>query len=485
MLVSGGYNYATQALLFFSTVITSRLLPPESFGFVGLINVFTGFVSIFADSGISLAVIRSDYGRTYHRSVDNLAFLLGVLLCLVTCVIAWPVSLFYRNGGLLLPTMVMSVIFVLKSMTLVRGALLAKAMRFAVIGKITLLTAVLHVLLTVVMAYAGWGYWALIVPQIIAALAALLLYERRVGLGYQRVSFAQLKVAYRHTHRTIKNLMGFNLVNYWARNLDNLLVGRFYGVTELGIYNRAYNLLMMPLGLITGLIGSVLFPTLKKIKSEGGDVHKEYLFILKLITIITFPVSFVLILFPESFVLLLWGKAWIGVAQLLPYFGLLIFSQSLLSTTGNILVLFEKEPVMRISGWVSAVATIGGIVYGAFTSLLSIAQFYSLAFIAVVLPFNLFYLFIKALRFNKREMLTFWLPVIGTSLIIWVACYFESQNGKIVGMLLLFLLVLQHVRTEMQAPIQNFFNRKFAVTSEGQKRAPILLRNRNKANALK
>ncbi len=469
LLVSGGYNYATQALLFFSTVVTSRLLTPESFGFVGLISVFTGFVSIFADSGISLAVIRSDYGKTYHRSVDNLAVLLGLFLCLVTCVIAWPVSLFYGNKALLLPTVVMSAIFIFKSMSLVRGALLAKALRFAAIGKITLLTAVLQVSLTIVLAYAGWSYWALIVPQILSALAALLLYEQKVKLGYHRCSAAHIKVAYRHTHKTIKNLMGFNLVNYWARNVDNLLVGKYYSVGELGIYNRAYNLLMMPLGLITGLIGNVLFPTLKKVKSEGGDVRKEYLFILKMITVISFPVSFVLILFPQGFVALLWGKDWMAVSNLLPYFGLLLFSQSLLSTTGNILVLLEKEPVMRLSGWFSAVATIGGIVYGACHSLTAIAQFYSLAFIIVVLPFNLFYLFIGALRFNKKEMLWFWVPIIVASATVWAGCFFESERGKLAGVLLLFLPVLQHVRTEMRTHLSSFFNKKRLTLKMAQK----------------
>ena len=469
LLVSGGYNYATQALLFFSTVVTSRLLSPESFGFVGLINVFTGFVSIFADSGISLAVIRSDYGKTYHRSVDNLAVLLGVALCFITCLIAWPVAIFYGNRSLFLPTVVMSVIFIFKSLSLVRGALLAKAMRFAAIGKITLTTAVLQVALTIVLAYAGWSYWALIVPQIIAALVALLLYERKVQLGYHRCSAAQLKVAYRHTNKTIKNLMGFNLVNYWARNLDNLLVGKFYSVASLGIYNRAYNLLMMPLGLITGLIGNVLFPTLKKVKSEGGDVRKEYLFILKIITIVSFPVSAVLILFPQQFVALLWGPKWMAVSELLPYFGLLLFSQSLLSTTGNILVLMEKEPVMRISGWASAVATIGGIVYGTFHSLNAIAQAYSLAFIVVVLPFNLFYLFIGALRFNKKEMLWFWLPVITASLVIWTGCFFQNENVKLTGVVLLLLLVLQHVRTETGPQLLGFLARKRLVFTAVQK----------------
>ena len=455
LVISGGYNYATQGLLFFSTVITSRLLAPETFGFVGLISVFTGFVSIFSDSGISYAVIRSDYQRTYHKALDTVAFYLGLCLCFITLLAAYPISVFFHNKALQLPTMVMGVLFLLKSMTLVRTALLAKALQFGTIGSVTLISALLQVLLTVVLALLNFDYWSLILPQLASSLLTVFLYERRVHLGFGLRPFAHAKVAFRHTRKTLGNLMGFNLVNYWARNLDNLLVGRWFGVAELGIYNRAYNLLMMPLGIITGLISTVLFPSLKKLKSDGGDVSGEYLFILKMITVLTFPISFILILFPESLVLLLWGNAWLGVAQFLPYFGLLLFSQNLLSTTGGLLVLFEKEKVMMVSGWISAAVTSGAILYGAGISLVGIAQFYSLAFILFVLPFNLYYLFIGAFNFPKRQMHLFWLPIIVLSLFIWQACYVHSHERKVAGVALLFLFILGQTRGELKRAWQN------------------------------
>jgi O-antigen/teichoic acid export membrane protein len=450
LLVSGGYNYASQAILFFSTVITSRLLAPETFGFVGLIAVFTGFVSIFSDSGISFVVIRSEYGQTFHRALDNVALYLGLCLCGITFLAAYPVSLFFHNKALVLPTMVMGLALVLRSPTLVRAALLSKALRFGVVGKVTLITSVLQVLLTVLMAFMGFDYWALIVPQLAGYLLQVLLYEQELKLGFRFCSLAHSKVAFRHTRKTIGNLMGFNLINYWARNLDNLLVGRLFGVAQLGIYNRAYNLLMMPLGLITGLVSTVLFPSLKQLKNEGGDVSREYFFILRMIMVVTFPISAVLILIPEYLVMILWGKQWLGVSQFLPYFGLLLFSQALLSTTGSMLVLFEKERTMLVSGWVCAGVMAAGILYGAGASVLGIAQFYSLAFILFVLPFNLFYLFIKTFRFGRRSMMFFWLPIVGISLSIWLACHLQNANWRMGGVGLLFLFILHQTKTEIK-----------------------------------
>lgn len=449
ILVSGGYNYLSQAIAFLSSIIISRLLAPESYGFVGIITVFTGFLSIFSDSGISLAVIRSNYQYTYYKSVDTLALVVGTILCLTTCLLSFPIALFFRNMELIFPMIVMSTTFIFKSMTLVRGALIVKDMKFGKSGMITLKTTLFTVLGTIVLAYFGAGYWSLVIPQTLSSFVMLFLQERYLKFGFQFYSWAHVKVSFRHTRKTIGNLMGFNIVNYWSRNSDNLLVGRLYGTADLGIYNRAYNLLTFPLALITGLIGTVLFPSLNKLKERHDAVRTEYLFILRLIGFLSFPVSFVLLLFSDKLVYLLWGEAWMGVAELLPYFGLLLLSQSLLSTLGNILVLVRREEVLRISGWVSAAIIITSIVYGATISLVSIAQFYSLAFISLVLPFHLFYVYINVLKFPSSKMLAFWGPNILFSLGIWFACYFHAELWKVVLLIAFFSAMLFNARSEI------------------------------------
>lgn len=453
ILVSGGYNYLSQAISFLSSIIVSRLLTPESYGLVGIIAVFTGFLAIFSDSGISLAIIRSNYQYTYHKSVETLALLVGTFLCVFTCLLAYPIALFFKNTELILPMIVMSLTFIFRSMTLVRGALIVKQMKFGWSGLITLKTTILTVLATIVLAYYGAGYWSLVIPQTFAGLVTLFLQERKLKFGFHLYSRAHVVVSYRQTRKTIGNLMGFNMVNYWSRNADNLLVGRFYGTADLGIYNRAYHMLTFPLSLITGLIGTVLFPSLNKLKESEDAVRTEYLFILKLIGFISFPIAFILLLFSDKLVYLLWGQAWMGVAQLLPYFGLLVLSQSLLSTIGNILVLMKREEVLRISGWISAAVIISGIVYGASVSLLAIAQFYSLVFIAVVLPYHLFFVYIKVLRFPPASIILFWGTNILFSLAIWFTCFYNLELLRIILLFLFLIVMMFNARSEISRTI--------------------------------
>lgn len=441
VLVTGGYNYVSQAITFLSSFITARLLLPENYGLVGLITVFTNFISVFADSGISLAIVKSDYKSSYHKAMDSMSLIIGLVLFFLTSCLAWPIAAFYNNHNLILPTIVLAATFVTRSLSIVRGALLSKNLQFNEIGKLTLINTIVTVTMTIILALLHAEHWSIIIPQFVTSLISVLYYERRIKLGYRFYPFRYVRVAFRQTRRTIGSLLGFNFVNYWSRNADNLLVGKFYGTNDLGIYNRAYSLLTLPLSLVTGLMGTVLYPSLSKLKSEGGDINTEYSFVLRVISVIVYPIAFVLILFPTQLVSLFWGENWIKVSVLLPYFGILIFGQSLLSTSGNILVLQGKEKQLMISGWVGSFFTIAGIAAGAFLSLEGIAQFYSLSFILIVLPFNTVYIFLRTLHFRSRDLLRSWLPIIVFSVVLWVSCYTNAFWFKFIFLICMLITI--------------------------------------------
>src|ERR1700712_3876392 len=310
VLISGGYNYAAQILNFSSTFVTARLLLPETFGLVGLIIVFTGFITVFSDSGVSLAIIKSPPSRLFYKSVDTMAFYMGLILFAITALLSYPIALFYKNSSLVLPTFFLGTTFLFRSMGIVRAGVLSKGLQFGYLGKVVLVNMIINISLTILMAVAGAGYWSLIVPQIVVAILPIFQYERKVHLGFKLYPSKYVRVAVRRTRSVVGNLIGFNFVNYWSRNSDNLLVGKMYGTADLGIYSRAYSLLQFPLSLITGVMSTVLYPSLNKHKETGGAIEGEYFFVMKVISVICFPISFILILFPDVLVHYLWGDNW-------------------------------------------------------------------------------------------------------------------------------------------------------------------------------
>ncbi len=449
LLISGGYTYLSQIINLFASFITSRLLLPSDFGLIGLITVFSGFITVFSDSGITMAVIRSGYQQTYYRGLNAVSVVIGVALCFVSILLVYPISLFYKNPLLIWPGIAISFLFLFRSLNIVPTAILQKKLQFTKLGKIVLFSTIAATLSTIFFAYAGFKYWSLIISQFVNTVITFILLTDKIKLKVRKPVFIK---SFRLARTLIGSLTGFNIINYWARNSDNLIVGKFYGTTDLGIYNRAYLMLQLPLSLISGLFTSVLFPSLSKHKKEGGDVQSEFYFILRIISIVNLPVALILIIFPKQFVNILWGKNWLAVADLLPYFGLLVMIQTLLSPLGNILVLEKKEKSLMIIGGTGAMLLIIGIIYGATISLNSIAAFYSLSFIVLVLPLNVFYGIKKVLGFTG--VLKFWIPKIFLCLILWIGIYNHLTNLLIPALIIWIIIAF----FSLWQPIIKLFN---------------------------
>lgn len=445
IITLGGYNYVSQIAGFLSSIVLSRLLLPEEYGFVALITVFTGFVSVFADVGLSYAIIRSDYGHTYHRALSNLAFYIGSVLCVITLLLAYPIGWFYDDPALILPTMVMSSIFIFGAFAIVPNAILMKRLDFNYIGKVRLISNVLSIALMIVFAALGFSYWSLIIPVILMHISQYALFEHKVRLGFRFYRLSYPKVAFRKTKSLIKNLSSFNIINYWSRNSDNLIIGKYYSSYDLGIYNRAYKMLELSNNLIGGIFGTVLYPSLKKLKTDGGNVNDEYRSILGIISIISFPIGAVLILIPDLFVRVLWGNDWIMVADLLPYFGILIIFKTLVTTTGHMFILLEKEKTFMQIGVVSAIIMTTSIIIGAFFSVKIIAISYTAGFLFINVPLYLYFGFYKTFGHTIPHILKFWVPKILFGAFILVAELMDWQ-WVLVGMVILYGVHLIHVQ---------------------------------------
>ncbi|MCP4310812.1 MAG: lipopolysaccharide biosynthesis protein [Bacteroidetes bacterium] len=453
IIILGGYSYASQFIGFLATIILSRLLLPEEYGFVALITVFTGFVQTFSDAGLSLLIIRSDYGRTFHRSIHYLSFILGVILFIIVMLLAWPISLFYKDSALILPTMVMSVNFLLRALYTVPYGILSKNLKFNALGSLELIASTAEVAIMIVLAFLGFSYWALIIPSILGSVVRVIMYYAKIKIPFRILKRKYLVVGFRKAKSIVSNYTGFTFLNYWARNSDNLVIGRVYGADSLGIYNRAYRLLNMVLSIMTGLFGRVLYPSLKDLMNKGGDVNKEYLNLLGIISLINFPVAVIFIFLADPFVTVLWSERWIKVAELLPYIGVLLMTQTLNSTTGNVFILYGKEKMLFRLGLPVNIAFIAAILVGAIFSYVDVLRYYSLAHLLINLPMVLIFGFRKSFGFEWKEILSFWVPKIGLSVLMIVAIW----TGYMWITALLSLVYLVHLVIRQREDIQKTF----------------------------
>ena len=289
-----------------------------------------------------------------------------------------------------------------------------------------------------------------------------MLLNYRVKMPFRIYPKAYTRAAFDKAKWLIKNILGFNLINYWARNADNLIIGKWYTNADLGIYSKAYSLLTLPLSMISVLFGTVLFPSLKKLKSEGGDIKKEYAGVLGIVSLMSWPVAFILIVFARPIVDILWGEKWFAASEFLPYFGILVLTQTIISTTGNFFILLNKERAMFWIGISVALFLVLCIAIGAFFSVLDVARFYVLGYLAVVVPIIIFFSFMRSFGYSWQFVFTFWGPKLLLSLLllasIWKGEYFITI--ALMFAYLLHLLIEQRTKiATATAIVKRFLSR--------------------------
>ena len=128
----------------------------------------------------------------------------------------------------------------------------------------------------------------------------------------------------------------FNFINYFSRNADNILIGKFFSSSALGYYDKSYRLMMVPVQNLTHVITPVLMPVLSKFQDDKRMVVDAYSKVTKLLATIGFPLSVFLYFSASEIIYILYGAQW---EQSIPIFKLLALTvgiQVVLSSTGSI-----------------------------------------------------------------------------------------------------------------------------------------------------
>jgi PST family polysaccharide transporter len=179
-------------------------------------------------------------------------------------------------------------------------------------------------------------------------------------------------------------------VNYWARSLDNILVGRFLGPASLGYYSVAYRIMQYPLQAVSGLIGRVLFPTMAKLQDDSQLFRSVYLKTLGYISLFTFPAMIGLCVVTRPFVHTFLSARWEPVIVPLAILALVGGNQSIATNTGNIYMAKGRTDTMFRVGLLSSAIYLTGIIAGLKWGIVGVSIGYAIAD-AVATPIDYFF----------------------------------------------------------------------------------------------
>ncbi len=300
-----------------STIILARLLTPNDYGLIGMATPIIGFVQLFKDLGLSTATIQRD--EINHQQVSTLFWInlvVSILISLVFAALAPVVAWFYHEPRLLQMVLVLSSIFVFGGLSVQHQALLKRQMRFASIAKIEIISVLGGIVAAIVAANYGLGYWALVIMQLatalINAMGTWIVCSWRPGLPSRNSKVGSM-LAFGG------NLTGFNCINYFSRNLDNILIGQYWGGGQLGLYSKAYQLVLLPIQQINIPINSVALPLLSRVQTDSQKyVHYYYKFVLAIVFLGMPMVAFSFAV-TDKLILLVLGEQWLEVVPIFKF----------------------------------------------------------------------------------------------------------------------------------------------------------------------
>jgi PST family polysaccharide transporter len=160
------------------------------------------------------------------------------------------------------------------------------------------------------------------------------------------------------------NLTGYNFANYFARNLDDLLIGRFLGPAAVGFYDRAYQIMLFPLSNVSSVIGQVAFPALSIIQDDKKQVREAYIQATRLIAVVTFPLAVGMLILAPQFVIAVFGAQWVPAILLIQLLSLAAIIQSVVTTVGWIYMSQGRTDIMFRIGILASVGAVIAFIVG-------------------------------------------------------------------------------------------------------------------------
>ncbi|MGK2907150.1 MAG: lipopolysaccharide biosynthesis protein [Desulfuromonadales bacterium] len=422
-LRSGAVTLTSQGLQFViqlgSTMILARILSPADYGINGMAVAITGFAAIFSNLGLSTATIQR--AEINHEQVSSLFWInsaIGLLLTLLVAAISPLAAWFYKTPEMFEVMLSLSIIFAITGLTVQHSALLTRQMRFYTLAKIHVLSMLAGILVAIFAGFQGFGYWALVFNTLTNVAFNTLgcwlacrwvpgMPKRGVGVGTM-IKFGA-------------DLVSFDVVNYFARNLDNILIGRFLGAATLGLYSKAYQLLMMPITNLRSPITSVAMPALSRLQTEPEKYRDYYLKCVSLLAFVSMPLVAFMFVCSDQLITLLLGSQWLGASVLFKILAVAAFIQPVSGTAGMVLISTGQSRLYLKLGLVSSVFICLSFVLGLPWGAKGVATGYAIINYVLLVPV-LFYTF-KNTAVNIKDFLSAIIKPLIASIAMALGCF--------------------------------------------------------------
>lgn len=359
------------ALRLGSLFILARLLVPEYFGLISMVMAITTIAERFKDLGLALVTVQRE--KIGYEEVNVLFWLnaaLGVLVFLLIAACAEPIAAFYGDSRLVAITVAIAVCFLLGGVTIQHQALLRRQMAFGKIAVVQLGASALSIVVAIALAVAGFGYWALVAREVarsvFLALGSWVAFPWMPGRPRWHSQFKSMLFFGR-------DVTVFNLLWFFAHSLDQILVGKLFGATALGLYRQGINLVLAPVTQLYYPINSVAEAALSRLQGDPGKYRRYYVRLVGSVSTISMPLVTFFAVFAEEIVLVALGPKWTGATEFVRILAIAAFVKPTTTTAGFVMTSCGKSQRYVWWGALSSLALATCLLIGAFGGATGIA----------------------------------------------------------------------------------------------------------------
>lgn len=392
--------------------VLARFLDKSDFGLMAIVMFILGFMQLFMDMGLSTAILhKQEISKEQYGSLYSINFLFSLLMFAVVLALAKPMAYIYSEPELASLLSVMSVSLILAAIGTQYRTIEQKNLNFKLIAIVIVCASILSLTTAIILAVNGYGVWSLVYSSLIQHIIT--------NCAFFVIGIKKSKLLIRLNLPEIKPFLkiglyhvGGQIVNYFNRDLDILLVGKFFGTETLGGYSLAKELVFRPFKMVNPLLHRIAAPILAKFQKNRDQLRINYLKALNGFLSVVIPGYLILMILASPVVRLMYGSEFQDIVPLVQILCIYMMFRAIGNPLGSLIVATGRTDLGLVWNLITLIIMPIAVIIGSQLSIQWVAICLTLAM--VVLFFPMWWFLVRRMIDVEFKTYIFWLiPGVG------------------------------------------------------------------------
>lgn len=254
------------------SIILARLLSPDDYGILTMVNVFIVLANVFVTSGMGVALVQDKDADELTVNTDlYVSIAVGIIVYIVLYVSAPWIAAYYAMPELTIVIRVLGLKLPVASVYTIQHAVLTRNMQFQKLVLPTVLSTIGSGVLGIAAAIAGWGVWALVLQTLMSQIL-IVCFLAIVIRWKPKLHFSKKKAKQHFSFGS--RVVAATLINTFVGQLYTLTIGKTYSGTDAAYYNNGIMYPQKIIGIIEASVNSVTFPAIANVKDSQAQVKE-------------------------------------------------------------------------------------------------------------------------------------------------------------------------------------------------------------------